>query len=87
MRSHALAARSFALEFLERSQQGGVSAPDELLGAIKYYAFLLTLRIDDCMELVRLFPQVESLLPGALREQIGYDVDRSVELLEHFSGR
>ena len=87
MRSHALAARSAALDFLERAQHGGVLASKELLGGLRHYAFLLTLRIDDCMELVRLFPQVESLLPGALREQIGYDVDRSVELLEHFSGR
>ena len=87
MRSHALSARRAALGFLQRSERSGTLAPDQLLRAVRYYAFVLTLRVEDCLELASLFPQVESLLPRGLYEQASQDVLRTAELLDRFRGR
>ena len=87
MRSHAMAARTVAFGFLDRAEHGGVLAAQPLLNGLRYYAFMLSIRVEDCVELVSRFPQVEMILPDSVRLQVDESVRRSADLLDRFAGR
>ncbi|MCK5942391.1 MAG: hypothetical protein KAI24_10510, partial [Planctomycetes bacterium] len=87
MRGHMHAARMALQAVLVRAEAGQQLISDELLDAVRYYAFLLTWKLQDCVAMVATFPEVEHLLPAAVLGAAERDVNTSAAMLRSFRRR